>query len=289
VADTAMEVEPTTCEQVQVSDDGKCYHQFFKYHSAVLFFGLRITKFGIGTKISIKVVESDAPEVSKPRVAKNKNAEMKEPKSTTNTKKPTIQVINSHNLKRNDVVIKSILRAMKRYFKTKYIELTDFKKTSGAPTPDFEVGQVSNKKASNYVDLLNLDPRNELMLEYTQAVLADLKLGQGLENMGFYLLALTFPNETMKMLTDLKAKAKMSSVIIKKALDTLKLIDAALNRFSKKVFKNFMEMAEISYMVQHFLINNAEHLDRIEGFDTCVNLIGDKANQVIAKFEEASD
>lgn len=42
---------------------------------------------------------------------------------------PKIQVVNSHNLKRNDVILKSILRSMRRFFCKTFLLVTKFKKT----------------------------------------------------------------------------------------------------------------------------------------------------------------
>jgi hypothetical protein len=192
-----------------------------------------------------------------------------------------IQVINSHNLKRNDVVIKSILRSMKRYYKTKFSEITDYKKSLNLETLNSVNEKCSAKKVNNYVELLKLDPANLKMVEFASKVVLELGLPQNFENMEFFVLSLSFPNETLKMLQDLKTKVKSNIALVKAGIDAVKVVDSAMNRFSKKVFQTFISTIEIALITKHFLTFNADNLDRIEGFDSCVDLIHNKCTVAI--------
>lgn len=183
-------------------------------------------------------------------------------------KGPMIQVINSHNLKRNDVVIKSILRSMKRYYKNKYIEFIQPRKSSIESETYFQESQKSVKGSSLLYKIEAVDRIHGDLLKNTKTAVHNLGLLGKTINMEFYFMCLALPSECLRLLQDLKAKIKGHTSILNQTIVMVKLIDGVMNRFSKKVFKTFMEIAEISIMVEHFLRKNEDQLERIEGFES---------------------
>lgn len=192
-----------------------------------------------------------------------------------------IHVINSHNLKRNDVVVKSILRLMKRYYRTKFTELPEFKKFSGNPTASSNTIKKPVKNVVTYIDFMNLNSEGTLLVEWALKVVSDLGVLPRSENMEFYVLAVAFPTETLKILQDIKPKTKVCQTLSKQGISMAKLIDNAMNRFSKKIFKSFIETPEISLLIQQFLNSNQDYLSRIDGFGAYVKSMDDKSKQVI--------
>jgi len=69
------------------------------------------------------------------------------------------------------------------------------------------------------------------------------------------------------VLNEAKNIHKQHSAIINQTFSIVKLIENVLNRFSKRIFNTFMEIPEIAVLVQHFLSNNSDNLERIEGFE----------------------
>ena len=176
----------------------------------------------------------------------------------------------------------SFLSFLFRYYNS--YKIGDQNKISEANLKSPENKQSAIKKASNFVELLKSEPKNLKMFDLAEKIVNELGLIQKSENMEFYVIALAFPTQTLKMLKEIKSKSKLTINMVKQGISIVKLIDGALNRFSKKVFKTFMEIPEISFMVQHYLASNADHLSKIEGFETCIKIIKDKSNEVIGSF-----
>ena len=172
-----------------------------------------------------------------------------------------IQVINSQNLKRNDVILKSILRSMRRYFCKKFLQLTNFKKTE------------KQQKV-----------RRENLVRCANHLVEQLDFSVPLKNFPFYYMALAYPSELKKVLNEAKNLYKNQSAVVNQTLSIVKLIENVLNRFSKRIFNSFMEIPEISVLVHHFLSHNTENLERIEGFENWVAILKEKSEQVIANF-----
>lgn len=174
-----------------------------------------------------------------------------------------IQVINPQNLKRNDVVLKSILRSMRRFFWNKFLAITKFKKTEK-----------------------QLKVRKENLVKCVKELIPQLNLPEGLANYEFYYLALAYPSELKKVLNDAKNTSKQQGNAVSQTLNIVKMFESVLNRFSKKIFNSFMEIPEIAFLVQHFLRENTEKLDHIVGFENWVSLLEEKSKGVTEAFNK---
>jgi hypothetical protein len=155
-----------------------------------------------------------------------------------------VQVINAHNQKRNDVVLKSILRSMRRFLCKQFLTKTRFKKNEKQHKVRMDKLVASTNQLTN-------------LLEFPVAA----------TNFSFYYLALAYPSELKKLLHDAQGEHADKQIIINQAFSVITLIENVMNRFSKKVFKDFMEVPEISVLVQHFLDSNSDDLEGIEGFE----------------------
>ena len=152
---------------------------------------------------------------------------------------------------------------MRRFLCNKFIAVTKFKKTEKQ-----QKVRRSNliRCANNMVDELNLP--------------------HDLNNFPFYYMALAYPSELKKVLNDAKNTQKQNAGVINQAMVIVKLIENVLNRFSKRIFGSFMEIPEIAVLVQHFLSQNTENLDQIEGFGNWVAILQERSQEVIDSFED---
>ena len=105
-------------------------------------------------------------------------------------------------------------------------------------------------------------------------------------NFPFYYMAIAYPSELKKVLNEAKNSQRNKVSIVNQSLSIVKLIENVLNRFSKRIFNDFMEIPEISVLVQYFLRHNTENLGRIEGFQNWVNILDEKSAEVVDKFTQ---
>jgi len=226
------------------------------------------------TKIIIRLenLEEHSEDVQKPEPIPPPTSEETNFKNTDRKYKPArgkggrkskkkIQVINQHNLKRHDVVLKSILRSMRRYLCKEFLLVTKFKKTE----------KQHRVRMDNLVKGVN-------------KMVSQMEFPIEANNYGFYFLALSYPGELRKLINDTERNTN-NQVALNQASSVVNLVENVLNRFSKKIFKHFMEIPEISALVQHFLVN-AEDLESIEGFEPCITLLDEKSKGVISSYAD---
>jgi hypothetical protein len=228
------------------------------------------------TKIIIKLDGLDEHWVDNLNIQNNSN-QVKEPSESSyneevkqspapaskKRKKRKVQVINAHNQKRNDVVLKSILRSMRRFLCKQFLTKTRFKK---------------NEKQHKV--------RMEKLVLATNQLINQLEFPVEATNFSFYYLALAYPSELKKLLQDAEKENIDKLIIINQASSVITLIESVMNRFSKKVFKDFMEVPEISVLVQHFLDSNSDDLEGIEGFEPWIAMLDERSKEIISKYAE---
>lgn len=164
--------------------------------------------------------------------------------------------------RRKDVIIKSILRCMRRYFCHQLETLTSF-----------------NKKEKDLVT------KQRALITACHQLVSHFCLSQGTSNMAFYLAMIAYPCDMRKLLTDSKATHRSKLAVLNQTINILNLIENAMNRFSMKVFTNFMEIPEISFLFQHFL----EHGDlsgSLENDGKCLELLVQKSHEVVDAFQQ---
>jgi adenine-specific DNA methylase len=126
--------------------------------------------------------------------------------------------------------------------------------------------------------------RKDNLIRCANKLVEELEFPIQANNFQFYFLALAYPSELKKVLSD-----ENENAAVNQAFSVVGLIENVLNRFSKKIFKHFMEVPEISVLVQHFLNNNTEDLDNIEGFEPCINMLDEKSKEVISTIVDDPD
>ncbi len=203
--------------------------------------------------------ETPSAPVALPRLPERK-AKQGRPRGPKKGKKK-VQVINSHNLKRHDVVLKSILRRMRRYLYSEFLLVTKFKKTE----KQHKIRMASLIRGANAMT-------NHMDFPIQPS------------NYSFYYLALACPGELKKLLNDTHAD-EVHKATIERAFSVVNLIENVLNRFSKKIFKHFMEIPEVSALVQNYL-NSEDYLEDCEGFEPCISLLDEKSKEVISDYAD---
>mmetsp|Transcript_21326 Transcript_21326/g.20966 ORF Transcript_21326/g.20966 Transcript_21326/m.20966 type:complete len:137 (-) Transcript_21326:55-465(-) len=103
-------------------------------------------------------------------------------------------------------------------------------------------------------------------------------------NFSFYYLALSCPGELRKLLNDTEVDP-VHKATINQASSIVSLIESVLNRFSKKIFTHFMEIPEISALVQYYL-SSEDYMEDYEGFEPCINLLDEKSKEVISAYAD---
>lgn len=178
--------------------------------------------------------------------------------------KTKIQVINAHNLKRHDVVLKSILRKMKRDFFQQFLDATNYQK----------------KEKQSKVRMANLvNGANRMVSEMDLPILPN--------NYCFYYLAVTCPGELRKALNHTDVIPSHQAMLTK-AYKVINLIDSVMNRFSKRIFNQFMEIPEISALVHHYL-RSEDYLEDCEGFAPCISILDAKSKEVMNRYSNNQD
>ena len=130
----------------------------------------------------------------------------------------------------------------------------------------------------------NFPKRMKNFMECTNLLLDNITFWAPANNFHFYYMSIAYPNEVRKLLKYNKKKGKISQELFLQANLITKLIDDAMNRFSMRIFKSFIEIPEISIIIDHYIKNNIKELTNIEGFELCIGILKDKSNEVIQKY-----
>lgn len=133
-------------------------------------------------------------------------------------------------IERKDVVIKSILRCMRKYYADLIQDNTDF-----------------DRKARN------IKLKHQKLVNSAIIITRKLSLDGHTDIIAFYLLAFSFPIDFKKLLT-LKLKMLDSDkALFSTALEALKGVETALSKYSKKVMHEFQNIPEACLLLQHYL------------------------------------
>lgn len=150
--------------------------------------------------------------------------------SLTEVEKPNIVIINDSKKRRKDVIIKSILRAMRRDLWAQMETLTDFKKRDK-----------------------NIEHKHQTFMRSLDEIVAKLGWQNFAINMSFYYGVLAYPVDMKKILEKARSAFKSRKSEIDNMIGIIKLVERTYNRFSTPVFNDFINIPEVAFLVSQYL------------------------------------
>jgi len=143
-------------------------------------------------------------------------------------------------INRKDVVIKSILRSMRKYYSDLVQDNSEYKRK-----------------------IRNISVKHKTLVNCWLSLAKALSLTEKEENVAFYLTAIAFPSDLKKILNKTIAQNPESKENLSFGLKTIDIIENAMTRFSKKVMKDFMDIPEICLLLVNYLgkVKNSEYED----------------------------
>lgn len=157
--------------------------------------------------------------------------------------------------KRHDVCIKSILRAMRRFYCFKMETSTQYKR--------------KEKK---------IKLKHETLVKCCIRITEEMGLNNFSPNMSFYFSLFSYPCDMKKIFDKLKAADPTIDIsLISKAVSVINLIDNALNRFSKKILDRLLSIPEISHLIQYFLNEGKSYLENTNEYKECILILDHKS------------
>lgn len=145
---------------------------------------------------------------------------------------------NFTSIKRKDVIFKSILRMMRRFFCTLLESNTDY-----------------NRKEKC------INTKHKQLVKCIFEGVEKLGFNQVGANMPFYFAAFAYPNDMKKILKESKQQFRVQNDLLCSASFIVRQVDNAFNRFSKKIFDEVLAIPQISFLIQYYL-DNADDLVR---------------------------
>lgn len=158
-------------------------------------------------------------------------------------------------LNRKDVVVKSILRSMRKYYADLVQDNSEYKRK-----------------------IRNIGLKHKTLIGCSLSLARILSLSNWAENVAFYLTAIAFPNDLKKILAKATAICPENKSEFALGLNSIDVIENAMTRYSKKVMNNFMRIPEIWYLLLNYLskVKNNEYKEHYD-------MLKEMANQTLHK------
>jgi len=158
-------------------------------------------------------------------------------------------------INRRDVVIKSILRSMRKYYADLIQDNTGFKR------------RTRNTKL-----------KHRMLLKSSAEILENTRDGAASKSLAFCLAAVALPCDMKKLLASLSKSRKVRKEVVAEGLLIIDVIESTLNRFSKKVLASFMSKPELCVLLLNYLgkVRNEEYQEHYD-------MLSDMAKNSVAK------
>eukprot|EP00345_Euplotes_harpa_P006998 CAMPEP_0168331576 /NCGR_PEP_ID=MMETSP0213-20121227/8416_1 /TAXON_ID=151035 /ORGANISM="Euplotes harpa, Strain FSP1.4" /LENGTH=329 /DNA_ID=CAMNT_0008335379 /DNA_START=20 /DNA_END=1009 /DNA_ORIENTATION=+ len=158
-------------------------------------------------------------------------------------------------INRRDVVIKSILRSMRKYYADLIQDNTGFKR------------RTRNTKL-----------KHRMLLQSSAEILENTREGAASKSLAFCLASVAFPCDMKKLLASLSKSRKVRKEVVAEGLLIIDVIESTLNRFSKKVLASFMSKPELCVLLLNYLgkVRNEEYQEHYD-------MLSDMAKNSVAK------
>lgn len=167
--------------------------------------------------------------------------------------------------RRKDVIFKSILRLMKRFFQNKFEK--DGKYNRG----------LKNKKE-----------KNQRLIQTAVEICEECGLTNSAPGMAFYIASASYSCEMRKFLYLSKSQNSTKISEINQCINIINLIDNAMNKFSMKVFSNFMDIPQIAILINYFLSIPHEEFEQTDEFDEYIETLNSKSQKMIRSYNRTN-
>lgn len=133
-------------------------------------------------------------------------------------------------LNRKDVVVKSILRSMRKYYADLVQDNSEYKRK-----------------------IRNIKLKHKTLVCCCIDLAKALSLSDADNNVAFYLTAIAFPTDLRKILIKHRDEVQSNSEELQVGLTAIDKIENAMTRYSKKVMNEFMKIPEICLLLLNYL------------------------------------
>jgi hypothetical protein len=171
-----------------------------------------------------------------------------------------VKPANFTSLKRKDVIFKSILRMMRRFFCNLLESNTEY-----------------NRKEKC------IFTKHKQLVKCIFEGIKKIGFNEVGPNMPFYFAAFAYPNDMKKILKESKQQFRIQNDLLCQASFTVRQIDNAFNRFSKKVFDEVLAIPQIAFLIKYYLENCDELVKDPKIFETCYEILREKSQDYKSK------
>lgn len=146
-------------------------------------------------------------------------------------------------LNRKDVVIKSILRSMRKYYSDLVQDNSEYKRK-----------------------IRNIKLKHKTLVSCALELAKTLALSSAPNNVAFYLTAIAFPTDLRKILSKAGEENPSSKHRYNIGMQAIDKIENAMTRYSKKVMNEFMDIPEVCLLLLNYLskVENREYSEHIQ-------------------------
>lgn len=143
-----------------------------------------------------------------------------------------------HCLNRKDVVVKSILRTMRKYYAELVQDNSEYKRK-----------------------IRNIRVKHKTLINWAKDLAKALSLSSSDNNVAFYLTALAFPTDLRKILVNAGEENPDNKSEFSVGIQAIDIIENAMTRYSKKVMQDFIRIPEIWLLLLNYLskVRNEEY------------------------------
>lgn len=154
-------------------------------------------------------------------------------------------------INRKDVVIKSILRSMRKYYADLVQDNSEYKRK-----------------------IRNISLKHKTLINCCYNLAETLSLSESSASVAFYLSAIAFPTDLRKILNKSMEEFPESKNEFSIGLKAIDRIESAMTRYNKRVMKEFIGVPEICYLLLHYLgkVKNQEY---VEFYETLKKMAGE--------------
>ena len=143
-------------------------------------------------------------------------------------------------INRKDVVIKSILRSMRKYYADLVQDNSEYKRK-----------------------IRNIKLKHKTLINCCYNLSETLALSDSNTSVAFYLSAIAFPTDLRKILNKATSEFPENKNEFSTGLKAIDKIESAMTRYNKRVMKEFISVPEICYLLLHYIskMKNEEYGD----------------------------
>lgn len=162
-------------------------------------------------------------------------------------------------LNRKDVVVKSILRSMRKFYSELLQDNSEYKRK-----------------------IRNIKLKHQKLIRCSLELAKTLSLGNSDEAVAFYLTAVAFPTDLKKILAKGISEEPENKGLFNEGIREIERIECALTRYSKRVMDEFIKIPEVCMLLLNYL-------DKVENeeYDDHYKMLKEMANESLETNKES--